>query len=154
MTELIEHGAVTWGSIGDIVWFTIDRDIAARNDLDVTGAYVRSISSASPAYRAGLEPGDIVTTLNGQHITDADQIDRVVVRQKVGSTIALGVRKRNGRMVTIDVPIAARQSQTFRRRTYGLRLTAYGLRLTAYGLRLTAYGLRLTASDDNAARSL
>jgi S1-C subfamily serine protease len=117
MTELIEHGAVTWGSIGDIVWFTIDRDIAARNDLDVTGAYVRSISSASPAYRAGLEPGDIVTTLNGQHITDADQIDRVVVRQKVGSTIALGVRKRNGRRVTIDVPIVARQSQTFRRRT-------------------------------------
>jgi S1-C subfamily serine protease len=117
MTELIEHGTVTWGSIGDIVWFTIDQNIAARNDLDVTGAYVRSIASASPAYRAGLEPGDIVTTLNGQHITDADQIDRVVVRQKVGSTITLGVRKRNGRMVTIDVPIVARQSQTFRRRT-------------------------------------
>jgi S1-C subfamily serine protease len=117
MTELIEHGTVTWGSIGDIVWFTIDQNIAARNDLDVTGAYVRSISSASPAYRAGLEPGDIVTTLNGQRITDADQIDRVVVRQKVGSTIKLGVRKRNGRTVTIDVPIVARQSQTFRRRT-------------------------------------
>jgi S1-C subfamily serine protease len=117
MTELIDHGAVTWGSIGDIVWFTIDRNIAARNDLDVTGAYVRSISSASPAYRAGLEPGDIVTTLNGQRITDADQIDRVVVRQKVGGTIKLGVRKRNGRTVTIDVPIVARQSQTFRRRT-------------------------------------
>jgi S1-C subfamily serine protease len=117
MTELIEHGAVTWGSIGDIVWFTIDQNIAARNDLDVTGAYVRSISSASPAYRAGLEPGDIVTTLNGQRITDADQIDRVVVRQKVGSTIKLGVRKRNGRTVTLDVPIVARQSQTFRRRT-------------------------------------
>jgi S1-C subfamily serine protease len=117
MTELIDHGAVTWGSIGDIVWFTIDRNIAARNDLDVTGAYVRSISSASPAYRAGLEPGDIVTTLNGQRITDADQIDRVVVRQKVGGTIKLGVRKRNGRTATIDVPIVARQSQTFRRRT-------------------------------------
>jgi S1-C subfamily serine protease len=117
MTELIEHGTVTWGSIGDIVWFTIDQNIAARNDLDVTGAYVRSISSASPAYRAGLEPGDIVTTLNGQRITDADQIDRVVVRQNVGSTIKLGVRKRNGRTVTIDVPIVARQSQTFRRRT-------------------------------------
>ncbi len=116
MGELIKNGSVTWGSIGDIVWFNVDQAVAARNDLDVTGAYVRDISRASPAYRVGLAPGDIVTSVDGQKVTTSEQIDRVVVGKKVGSTIKLVVRKRDGRMATIDVPIVARQSQAIRRR--------------------------------------
>jgi serine protease Do len=116
MGELIKNGSVTWGSIGDIVWFNVDQAVAARNDLDVTGAYVRDISRASPAYRVGLAPGDIVTTVDGQKVTSSEQIDRVVVGKKVGSTIRLTVRKRDGRMSTLDVPIVARQSQAIRRR--------------------------------------
>jgi serine protease Do len=116
MTELIANGTVTWGSIGDISWFDVDQAVAARNDLDVTGAYVRDISRASSAYRAGLAPGDIVTSVDGRKVGSSDQIDRAVVQKKVGSTIKLAVRKRDGRTVTIDVPIVARQSQVIRRR--------------------------------------
>jgi S1-C subfamily serine protease len=116
MTELIQNGTVTWGSIGDISWFAIDQAAANRYNLDVTGGYVRSISQRSPAYRAGLEPGDIVVSINGQTITSPDQIDRVVVRLKPGAMVKLGVVKRNGKSTTIDVPIVARQSQVVRSR--------------------------------------
>ncbi|MEO8480896.1 MAG: trypsin-like peptidase domain-containing protein [Acidobacteriota bacterium] len=116
MTELKENGTVTWGSIGDIVWFTVDQDVAARNDLDVTGVYVREISRASSAYRAGLGFGDIVISVDNQRVSTGEQIDRVVVQKKVGSTIKLAVRKRDGRRTTIDVPIVARQTQAVRQR--------------------------------------
>jgi S1-C subfamily serine protease len=115
MNELIQNGSVTWGSIGDITWFTIDRDIADRYNLDVTGAYVRAMSPRSSAYRAGLKPGDIVVKVNNQAIATPDQIDRAVVRQKVGTTIALTVI-RNREPLTITVPIVARQSQDPRQR--------------------------------------
>jgi S1-C subfamily serine protease len=116
MTELIRNGAVTWGSIGDIDWFAVDQAVAARNDLDVTGAYVRAIARGSSAYRAGLGYGDIVISVDGQKVTTGEQIDRVVIQKKVGSTIRLDVRKRDGRRSTIDVPIVARQTQSVRPR--------------------------------------
>jgi len=116
MTELIENGKVTWGSIGSISWITVDQAVAAQNRLNVTGAFVRVLYRESPAYRAGLQPRDIVTTIDGQKVTSGDQIDHIVIRKPVGSTIRLGVRKSDGRAVTIDVPIVARETQAIRRR--------------------------------------
>ena len=110
MTELIDHGAVTWGSIGSVGWYPINEAMSARYNLPV-GAFVQSISRLSSAYRAGLEPRDTVTGVDGQRITNPDQIDRIVVQRKVGSTIKLSVTKGNGREVTIDVPVVARQQQ-------------------------------------------
>jgi S1-C subfamily serine protease len=115
MDELVKNGTVAWGSIGNVTWFTIDQGVANRYGLNVTGAYVRSISRAASAYRAGLEPGDIVTSINGQKVADADQINRVVVRQPIGSTVSLGIVKRNGGTATIKVPVVSRESQTVRR---------------------------------------
>ena len=116
MTELIQNGAVTWGSIGDIAWVDVDEGVAARNDLNVTGAYVRDISRLSPAYRVGLAPGDIVTSVDGAKVNSGEQIDRAVINKKVGSMIKVAVRKRDGRNVIIEVPIVARQSQAVRQR--------------------------------------
>jgi S1-C subfamily serine protease len=116
MTELIQNRVVTWGSIGQVEWATMTPQLAERYGFDVTGALVRAISRSSSAYQAGLEPGDTVTSVNGQKITSADQIDRMVIRQKVGATLKFEVAKANGRRVTIDVPVIARQSPTGRTR--------------------------------------
>jgi S1-C subfamily serine protease len=111
MTELIENGSVSWGSIGDVRWRMIDEHIAAANGLDVTGAWVQSLYRASSAYRAGLEPRDIVLSADGQKITSIEQLNRLIIRKRAGSAIRLEVRKRNGRQVTIAVPVEARQTQ-------------------------------------------
>jgi S1-C subfamily serine protease len=117
MSELIEHGSVSsWGSIGTIEWITIDQAMVARYNVDVMGAFVRTIARNSSAYQAGLEPGDTVVSLNGQPVLSGEQVERSVIRQKVGSTIALGVVKRNGRETTVTVPVVARQIQATRRR--------------------------------------
>jgi S1-C subfamily serine protease len=109
MTALIRDGVVTYGWIGNIQAIPIDQAMATRYNVDFTGAFVRSLYRNDPAYRAGLRPGDTITAINGQSVTTREQIDRVVVRQKVGSTVRLDVADQNGRRRTIDVPVAARE---------------------------------------------
>ena len=109
MSELIENGVVSWGSIGRVSFVTVDERLARRNGLPSVGAYVREIYRNDPAHRAGLEPGDLVVAVNGQPVTSADQLTRQVVRMKVGSTATLQVVKgETGRTVDIAVPVVAR----------------------------------------------
>ena len=108
MDELIQNGTVSWGSIGGIDLVTVDERAARRNGLPSPGAYVQSIYRNASAYRAGLEPGDLVVALDGQPVTSAEQIDRAVTRMKVGSTVTLRVFKQDGRQVDLQVPVAAR----------------------------------------------
>jgi S1-C subfamily serine protease len=114
MEELKTNGRVPWGSIGDIRWIPVDRATAKRNGFgDVTGAYVDRLYRNSSAYRAGLEPGDLVVAVNGEPITDPSQIDRIVTASKVGSSVKLDVI-RDGKRVALNVPIVSRQPQRIR----------------------------------------
>jgi S1-C subfamily serine protease len=111
MDELKTNGTVPWGAIGQIRWRNVDRATARRNGFgDVTGAYVQSIERASSAYRAGLQPGDLVVSINGDPVTDSEQIDRVVIASKVGSAVKLEII-RDGRRQSISVPVVSRQQQ-------------------------------------------
>ncbi len=112
MQELIKNGSVSWGSIGDITFLTVDQQMADRYGLDVTGAFVYSMSRSSSAYRAGLEPGDTVVKVDGHAVANGDAIDRLVVHQKIGSTVTLEVVRRNGRHAELKVPVVARQATT------------------------------------------
>ncbi|MFO7303403.1 MAG: trypsin-like peptidase domain-containing protein [Acidobacteriota bacterium] len=111
MAELIEHGYVTWGSIGRMTLVGIDANRAQRYGLPSTGAWVQSIARSASAYRAGLEPGDLITAINGQSIASVEDLDRVIVRQKVGSTVTLSVIKEDGRRVELRVPVEPRRSE-------------------------------------------
>jgi S1-C subfamily serine protease len=114
MDELKTTGTVPWGSIGDIRWVPVDRRTAREYGFgDVTGAYVRSLERGSSAHRAGLLPGDLVVGVNGQDVKDPDQVDRIVVDSKVGSTVKLEII-RDGRRSTLAVPVVSRQQQRFR----------------------------------------
>jgi S1-C subfamily serine protease len=114
MEELKTNGTVPWGSIGGIRWIAVDRRLAQRNGFgDVTGAYVSSLYRNSSAYKAGLQPGDLVVAVNGEPVTDPGQIDRVVIGSKVGSTVKLEIL-RDGRKQTLNVPVVSRQQQRIR----------------------------------------
>lgn len=109
MQELIEHGSVTWGSIGRITLRPMNPQLARYYRLpSADGALVESIFRDSSAFRAGLEPGDIITAVNGQPVATADDVDRIVIRLPVGSTVTLSVIKENGRRVELNVPVVAR----------------------------------------------
>jgi S1-C subfamily serine protease len=110
MSELIEHGAIRWGSLGPraVRWVEMDRQTArAYRFGDVEGLLVYQIATRSSLYQAGLRPGDIVVGFNGQPVRTLDELNRLVIPTPVGSRAPLEV-VREGRRLTISVPIVPR----------------------------------------------
>jgi putative serine protease PepD len=65
------------------------------------------IAAGSPAAKAGLEPGDLITAVNGEKITSTDQFIATVFQDDPGQTITLTV-KRNDQTKQIKVTLGTR----------------------------------------------
>jgi serine protease Do len=71
---------------------------------DTRGAIANRMYRNSPAYRAGLQPGDIVVSFNGQQVDSPAQLTRLMSDAPIGSTATLGII-RDGRRSELKVPI-------------------------------------------------
>lgn len=68
------------------------------------GVFVGRIEDASPAAKAGLQVGDIVTAADGDRVGDARDLVRVVRRKKEGDTVKIEiVRDRATKTLTVTV---------------------------------------------------
>jgi Do/DeqQ family serine protease len=70
------------------------------------GVLIARVMSNSPASRAGLRAGDVITQVNGQSIKDADAVQRAVENTKVGDNLPVGVR-RSGQSLNLTVQTGA-----------------------------------------------
>jgi len=65
------------------------------------GALVTSVEPDSPAARAGLKAGDIVTEVDGERVEDAGDLSRAINRKDEGEVTLTVVRERNRRTVRV-----------------------------------------------------
>ena len=94
--QLRTSGRVSRGRIG-VQIDQVTRDVAESIGLGkAQGALVRSVESGSPADKAGVEAGDIITKFNGQAIDRAQELPRMVGNTKPGSKVNLTVFRRGG----------------------------------------------------------
>ena len=94
--QLRTSGRVSRGRIG-VQIDQVTRDVAESIGLGrPQGALVRSVESGSPADKAGIEAGDIITRFNGQSIERATDLPRLVGNTKPGSKVNLTVYRRGG----------------------------------------------------------
>jgi serine protease Do len=54
------------------------------------GVLVQQVQPSGPADKAGLKPGDIITTIDGRPIKDGDDLVSEIASRRPGSTIRLG----------------------------------------------------------------
>ena len=107
--EIIEHGVVRRGSLGRMVLYPLTTQMAAQLGVrETTGAFVYEIERRSPAYKAGVEPGDIIISFNGQAVIDPGHFIRLSSDAAIGSTATLGVI-REGQQATLKVPVLQRE---------------------------------------------
>jgi serine protease Do len=55
------------------------------------GAVVNSVTSGGPAAQAGIEPGDVIIEYNGHSVPKSDDLVKMVVATKPGTTVPLKV---------------------------------------------------------------
>ncbi|HJV30496.1 MAG TPA: trypsin-like peptidase domain-containing protein [Gaiellaceae bacterium] len=74
------------------------------------GAQVAAVTSGSPADRAGLKQGDLITEVDGEQVS-ADDLRRAVAGHKPGDKVELTVR-RDGGTQTVTATLGKRPTQS------------------------------------------
>lgn len=109
--QLASSGTVRRSKLGVAVQ-GLSSDLAASLGLnDQHGALVSGVEPGGPAAKAGLKQGDVVISLNGQPVTDANLLRNRIAASTPGTSVALEVL-RDGRRQTIDARLVQRESET------------------------------------------
>jgi serine protease Do len=104
VTQLAEHGHVVRGWLGVTIQpLTPDLAKAFQRD-DKRGALVSSVAEGSPAAKAGLKAGDIITEYSGRPIAKSEDLPRAVAETPVGKDVPLTVI-RDGKVTTLTVKV-------------------------------------------------
>jgi len=78
-------------------------------DAPSSGAVVSSVVSGSPADKAGLKAGDVITAIDGASIASADDLTAAVGAHKPSDSITVTLT-RSGKSQKIDVTLGVRPS--------------------------------------------
>ena len=93
------------------VWLGIEgHDLEAQRASALgiqAGALVRKVHSSSPAAKAGVEPSDIITSLEGKPVTSMGMLVLALRSKKPGDVVSVGYL-RDGKRQTATVTLAER----------------------------------------------
>ena len=89
--QIIHGGKVTRAFLGVLIQ-PVTPDIAKAFKLPkAEGALIADVSAGSPAERAGLKAGDVVTKVDGQMVTDSRGLQLMIAEMKPGKVVHLSV---------------------------------------------------------------
>jgi len=91
--QLVKHGVVVRGTLG-VEAQNLTQQIAQGLGLsEARGALVTRVLAGSGAATAGLRPGDVVVSANGQRVDSAQALHNIEGLQPVGSVLSLDIRR-------------------------------------------------------------
>jgi serine protease Do len=103
--QLIEHGSITHPFLG-ISFQPITPDIAKSYNLPVQwGAYITSVAANSPASKAGLQQGDIITSLGGVALDGTHSYINTLFTFKPGDQVTVEYN-RNGKTYQVQATLS------------------------------------------------
>ena len=118
MTQLIEHGEVRRGRLGVTVQ-GLTSDLASGLGLaNVRGALVSDVEHDGPAAAAGLQRGDVITAINGDAVTDSNELRNRIAGFTPGTQVTLTVL-RSGKEQTVTAKLGSLEPVDVERRGGG-----------------------------------
>lgn len=108
LDRLLKGGRVTRGLLG--VSEMVDANSPEARQMGITaesGAVIVAMPFNSPAYLAGLRPGDVIVRFNGVAVKDVAHLRRLVLQQPGGARVKVEVL-RNGRRQEFIVTLGSR----------------------------------------------
>lgn len=73
----------------------------------VSGAVIVAVQRGGPAARAGIVPGDILTSIDGKPVLSPTDVAEILATLKPGQTVTIGLLKPNGSAATVRVTLGA-----------------------------------------------
>jgi Do/DeqQ family serine protease len=105
VSDLQQFGQVRRGSIGYVLLAPLTPQLAQELGApDTRGVLITRMQRRTPAFDAGLRPGDIVVSFNGTAITDGGQLSRLIQDSRIGDRATFGII-RDGRRIELPIPI-------------------------------------------------
>ena len=106
--QLLEQGHVRRGQLG-IVIQALTPDLAKAFDVkQQTGIVIAQVKPDSPADEAGLEVGDIISSVNGRMIKNHRQMRSYIGLRRIGERVVMDVL-RNGREMEVTATITEQE---------------------------------------------
>jgi serine protease Do len=94
VSQLKDNGHVTRGWLGVHIQ-PVTADVADSLGLKSTdGALVAEPQANSPAAKAGIEPGDVITGVNGAHVSTAHDLARKIAATAPGTSVNIAVLRK------------------------------------------------------------
>ncbi|TMV84555.1 PDZ domain-containing protein, partial [Thioclava sp. BHET1] len=108
--QIEQHGKVAHGWLG-IEIRQVSPDVAAALGMDTPhGAMVADVNPGSPAAKAGLKRGDIITSFDGTNIKKVNDLPRAVAMTAPDTKAKVDVL-RAGKQVQLDVSVGLMKPQ-------------------------------------------
>ncbi len=108
-SQLVAHGKVTRGRLGVTVQ-ELNQSLADSFGLKKTeGALVSTVEKGSPADKAGLQPGDVIVSLNDHEVEHSSDLSAQVSDLAPGSSATLGI-VRKGNLMNLTVKVGEMKS--------------------------------------------
>lgn len=150
MEQLIKYGSIHRGLMGIFVQH-ISPELAHAFGLpeSTKGALVTQVNQESPAQRAGIRPGDIITSINNQKITEATQVKTIIGLLRVGSKVKLDILRNKNPIelfaVVSDVRKHEEKLQSNNPFLYGLAMRNFDQESPLHGY---VVGIQVVAASD------
>ena len=108
--QLEKSGHVTRGLLGVNIQ-DLTPELAKSFGLkDARGALVAKVVSGAPAEKAGIAMGDVIVQFNGQPVTGAKDLSRIVAATPVGESVTVRVI-RDGKAMDIQAKVGEMEEQ-------------------------------------------
>lgn len=114
--DIIEYGHVRRPQLG-VVISPVSEAQAELYGLDrIAGAYISEVVPGGPADRAGLQPEDVIVSLEDEPIDDSSELISRLARETPGDEVEMGV-VRDGRRIEVEVELGEFEVETPQRQT-------------------------------------
>ncbi|MFQ5749019.1 MAG: DegQ family serine endoprotease [Planctomycetota bacterium] len=104
MKSIIETGHVDRGRLGAYIQ-DLDADLARSFHFEGTeGVLVGQVVAGSPAEKAGIQDGDIITSIDGKKMHDANQLRNTIAATNPGTEVSIDLF-RDGKELSVIVEV-------------------------------------------------
>ncbi len=108
--SIIESGSVERGFLGAQVSDVTENAVREFSLQVDSGALIRSVLENQPAARGGLQPGDVVLSIDGRKMTSSSALRNYVASRRPGSVLRMQVN-RDGQSLALAVTLGERSSE-------------------------------------------